>query len=92
MLSELPERIVQLSEEARVTPRPVTLVDEVSSSNDCIIDLEGFEEPEDVSVTRLMGCQALVQLQPKLSGTPRSKSEMDRWASWMRRRRHTNLT
>ena len=73
MLSELPERIVQLSEEARVTPRPVTLVDEVSSSNDCIIDLEGFEEPEDVSVTRLMGCQALVQLQPNMSGTPRSK-------------------
>ena len=91
MLSDLPDRIVQLSEEARVTPRPVTLVDDATSSNDCIIDLEGFEEKEDVSATRLIGCQAIVQLQQKMSLAPRSKYEMDRWTSLMRRR-HTNLT
>ena len=91
MLSELPEKIVQLSEEARVTPRPVTLVDDATSSNDCIIDLEGFEEKEDVSDTRSIGCQAIVQLQQKMSLAPRSKYEMDKWVSLMRRRR-TNLT
>ena len=87
MLSDLPDRIVQLSEEARVTPRQVTLV----SSNDCIIDLEGFEEEEDVSTTRLVGCQAMVQLHQKTSMTPRAKYEIDRWASLMRTRR-TNMT
>jgi len=60
MLSDLPDRIVQLSEEARMTPRQVTLVDDATSSSDCIIDLEGFEEEEDVSTTRLVGCQAMV--------------------------------
>ena len=92
MLSELPERIVQLSEEARLTPRLVTLVDDATSSNDCIIDLEGFEEKEDTSATRLIGCPAIVRLQPKISLAPRSKYEMDRWTSWMKRRRFTNLT
>ena len=91
MLSDLPDRIVQLSEEARVTPRQVTLVDDATSSNDCIIDLEGFEEKEDVSATRLIGCQAIVQLQQKMSLAPRSKYEMDKCASLMRKR-HTNLT
>ena len=91
MLSDLPDRIVQLSEEARVTPRQVTLVDDVTSSNDCIIDLEGFEENEDVFDTRVIGCQAIVQLQQTMSLAPRSKYEMDRWASLMRRR-HKNLT
>ena len=91
MLSELPDRIVQLSEEARVTPRQVTLVDDATSSNDCIIDLEGFEDEEDVSATRLIGCQAIVHLQPKALRAPRSKYEMDRWASLMRKRQ-TNQT
>ena len=91
MLSDLPDRIVQLSEEARVTPRQVTLVDDVTSSDDCIIELEGFEEEEDVSTTRLVGCQAMVQLHQKTSMTPRAKYRIDRWASLMRTRR-TNMT
>ena len=91
MLSDLPDRIVQLSEEARVTPRQVTLVDDAISSNDCIIDLEGFEEEEDVSVTRSVGCQAIVRLQSKMSLGPRSKYKLDRWVALMRRR-SKNLT
>ena len=43
MLSDLPERVVRLSEEALVTPKKVTLVDEEMSRDECIIDLEGFE-------------------------------------------------
>ena len=91
MLSDLPDRIVQLSEEARMTPRQVTLVDDDTSSNDFIIDLEGFDGKEDVSDTRLIGCQAIVQLQQKTSRAPRLKYEMDRWASLVRRR-HMNTT
>ena len=87
MLSDLPARIVQLSEEARVNPRQVTLVGDATSSDDCIIELEGFEDEENVSTTRLVGCQAVVQIQQKTSTTPRAKYCIDRWAALMRKRR-----
>ena len=89
MLSDLPARIVQLSEETRVNPRQVTLVDDVTLSDDCIIELEGFEDEESLSPTRLVGCQAVVQIQQKTSTTPRAKYCIDRWAVLMRKHRTT---
>ena len=85
MLSNLPDRIVQLSEEARVSPRQVALVDGTISADGCIIDLEGFEDEENACNTRPVGCQAVIQIR-RTSTTPRAKYRTDRWAALMRKR------
>ena len=85
MLSDLPDRIVQLSEEARASPRQVTLVDGTISADDCIIDLEGFEDENNSYNTRPVGCHAVIQIR-RTSTTPRAKYRTDRWAASMRKR------
>ena len=52
MLSDLPERVVQLREEAGVTPKKVTFVDKEMSRDECIIGLEGCEDEKDADMNR----------------------------------------
>ena len=72
MPSDLPERVVRLSEEALVTPKKVTLVDEEMSRDECIIDLEGLEGENDADMNRLIKC-ATVTLNQSSEVTPRTR-------------------
>ena len=65
MLSDFQERVVQLREEAVVTPKKVTFVDKEMSRDECIIGLEGFEDEKDADMNRSIRCAAVTLNQPK---------------------------
>ena len=63
---------MQLREEAVVTPKKVTLVDEEMSRGECIIDLEGFEDEKDADMSRPIRCAA-VTLNQSFGVVPRTR-------------------